>query len=80
MNTLRLSLKVCEACGVLWLRGEVSDGVYCRGCAVRLAQFPAPKGRHAGGRKPGSVRSTPPASRRARTTGCATAAFAGGAR
>ena len=70
MNDLRVDLKVCEACGALWLRGGVADGVYCRGCARKLAQFPAPKGRHAGGRKP----------RLARVTGCASSVFAGGAR
>ena len=69
VNELRLILKVCEGCGALWLRGATMNGVYCRGCAGRLAEFPAPKGRHAGGRP-----------RSKRRTGCAAAAVAGGAR
>jgi hypothetical protein len=40
MNSLRVELKVCEVCGALWLRAA-GQGVYCRGCAVRLAEFPA---------------------------------------
>jgi hypothetical protein len=51
MKYLRLDLKVCEGCGALWLRGANASGIYCRGCAARLAEFPAPRGRHAGGRK-----------------------------
>jgi hypothetical protein len=42
MNTLRVELKICEGCGVLWLRSGKTDGAYCRGCAARLAEFPAP--------------------------------------
>lgn len=45
MNELRLILKICEGCGVLWLRSEQRNEVYCQGCKVRLAEFPAP---HAG--------------------------------
>ena len=56
MNYLRLDLKVCEGCGALWLRMGPADGVYCRGCVHHLAQFPAPRSRHAGGRKPGLAR------------------------
>lgn len=52
MNYLRMDLKVCEGCGALWLRRETADGLYCRGCARRLAEFPAPRGKHGGGRKP----------------------------
>jgi len=69
MNYLRLSLKVCEGCGALWLRGGVKDGVYCQGCTNRLAEFPTPRQKHAGGRK----------TRLARIAGCAAAAI-GGAR
>lgn len=43
MNDLRMDLKVCEGCGALWLRAGTTEGVYCRGCAKRLAQFPAPR-------------------------------------
>jgi hypothetical protein len=42
MTDFRVELKVCEGCGSLWLRAE-SEGVYCRGCALRLSEFPAPK-------------------------------------
>src|ERR1700722_4116360 len=42
MNNLRVDLKVCEGCGALWLRTETTEGVYCRRCAARLSQFPAP--------------------------------------
>ena len=42
-NSLRLELKVCESCGVLWLRKCAGDGVYCVGCKRRLADFPAPR-------------------------------------
>lgn len=42
MNDLRMNLKVCEGCGALWLRAEQTTGAYCRRCAERLAQFPAP--------------------------------------
>jgi hypothetical protein len=70
MNYLRMDLKVCEGCGALWLRTEVG-GVYCRGCAQRLSEFPAPRMRHPGGRK----------RRLARASGCAAAAnITGGAR
>jgi hypothetical protein len=51
MNDLRMDLKVCEGCGALWLRATVVNGVYCRGCAGRLAEYPAPRKIHAGGRK-----------------------------
>jgi hypothetical protein len=42
MNDSRLYLKICEGCGVLWLRAGAVDGVYCRACATRLAEFPKP--------------------------------------
>ena len=45
MNYLRLDLKVCEGCGALWLRSETTTGVYCRSCAEKLAEFPAPRRR-----------------------------------
>jgi len=56
MNYLRLELKVCEGCGVLWLRTGVGDGVYCQKCAFQLSAFPAARGKHGGGRKPHLVR------------------------
>lgn len=71
MNYLRLNLKVCEACGTLWLRGPIAEGVYCRGCMRRLAEFPTRREKHAGGRP----------RRRLRLAGCAVAAATlGGAR
>jgi hypothetical protein len=41
MKDFRVVLKVCEACGALWLRAA-DQGVYCRGCALRLSEFPTP--------------------------------------
>jgi predicted amidophosphoribosyltransferase len=58
MNDLRLVLKVCEGCGALWLRTQAAESVYCRRCAEHLAHFPAPRGRHAGGRKPRLARAS----------------------
>jgi hypothetical protein len=52
MKYLRMDLKVCEGCGTLWLRTITSNGVYCRSCATRLSEFPAPRGRSRAGRKP----------------------------
>jgi len=82
MNYLRMDLKVCEGCGTLWLRsktpaGSSTSGVYCRQCIARLADFPAPRGKHAGGRKP---RLTRAARCRRNATSSPTAAPAGGAR
>lgn len=50
MNVLLLELKVCEGCGVLWLRTGTKDGVYCALCARRLSGFPAATGKRGGGR------------------------------
>ncbi len=47
MNYLRMDLKVCEGCGALWLRTGALEGVYCRSCRARLAEFPAARGRRA---------------------------------
>jgi hypothetical protein len=49
MNYLRLTLKVCEGCGALWLRRSI-DGVYCAPCVRQLSYFPSARGKHAGGR------------------------------
>ncbi len=72
MNYLRLDLKVCEGCGALWLRSETTAGVYCRNCAAKLAEFPAPRRR----------RSTRVRPARVVRTGCngARTGSAGGAR
>ncbi len=70
MHYLPKELKVCEGCGALWVRTNAADGVYCHSCSARLKEFPAPRGRHAGGRK-----------RKFRAVGCGTAvAYQGGAR
>lgn len=45
MNESRFFLKICEGCGVLWLRAGAIEGVYCRGCSSKLSEFPPP---HAG--------------------------------
>jgi hypothetical protein len=51
MTSLRMDLKVCEGCGALWLRMDGVCSVYCRGCARQVSDFPAPRPRHAGGRR-----------------------------
>ena len=45
MSNLHMELKVCEGCGVLWLRSGQAATVYCRGCAAKLSEFPAALGR-----------------------------------
>ena len=71
MNYLRMDLKVCEGCGALWLRSNVADGVYCKTCSARLADFPAPRQR----RSPSKHR------RGSRSVGCAAATrITGGSR
>lgn len=51
-QTIALELKVCEGCGVLWLRAA-EQGVYCRRCAESLAEMPVqrPEGRRGRRRK-----------------------------
>lgn len=68
MMYLRLDLKVCEACGTLWLRSQEKNSVYCSRCAARLQQFPI-RAKHPGGRP-----------RRSRTLTRGSAHTAGGAR
>jgi hypothetical protein len=51
---LRIFLKVCEGCGVLWFRAQDCPEVYCPGCArklrchpqVKRTRRPGPRGRH----------------------------------
>ena len=45
----RVTLKVCEGCGTLWVRRAVS-GVYCGPCARLLEDFPDPRTRLRPGR------------------------------
>jgi len=46
-----MQLKVCEGCGALWLRSRAGIEVYCRGCAQKLAGFPAAGADRRPGRK-----------------------------
>ena len=77
MKYVHLELKVCEGCGVLWLRRKHNEdtakgaSVYCYPCLQRLSCFP-PSGRHAGGR-PRLHSSGRPGTRTARNRGCAAA-------
>ena len=57
MKYLRLELKVCEGCGVLWLRRGIENGVYCTTCTARLASFPPVTAKRPGGRPRTSTRS-----------------------
>lgn len=50
MTYSSVTLKVCEGCGTLWLRGDANATVYCARCAERLKQFPDPKTRRRPGR------------------------------
>jgi hypothetical protein len=38
---LRIFLKVCEGCGVLWLRAQDCPEIYCPGCARKLRALPS---------------------------------------
>lgn len=79
MKHLHLELKICEGCGILWLRPKQSgtthdvrgeghaEGNYCVGCVCRLASFPV-SGKRGGGR-PRTKRTTA----LGRTRGCAMA-------
>ena len=44
MKYLCMDLKVCEGCGVLWLRTGAAGGVYCGSCRGKLSSFPVAKG------------------------------------
>jgi hypothetical protein len=50
MNYLHMELKICEACGMLWLRRKQLDGNYCVRCTFRLSSFPARPEKRGGGR------------------------------
>ena len=47
---MRVQLKICEGCGCLWYRAQSEGSVYCRGCEVKLREFPAPESRKRRGR------------------------------
>ena len=59
MKYFCVELKVCEACGALWLRAA-DHGVYCRGCALWLSDFPAygTQGRRVGRSRSGGRKGT----------------------
>jgi hypothetical protein len=42
-NELRVELKYCERCGVLWLRDPSVGEVYCEHCRPRMDELPALK-------------------------------------
>ena len=49
---VRVQLKICEGCGCLWYRAQTQGTVYCRGCEVKLKDFPTPQSRKRRGRPP----------------------------
>lgn len=72
MKYLKMDLKVCEACGGLWIRNGREAGVYCRYCVAVLAEFPAPRAKRATGRRrrvPGGVLAAPKEAGAARENG-----------
>jgi hypothetical protein len=42
-NELRVELKYCERCGVLWLRDPSTAQVYCEHCRPRMDELPVQK-------------------------------------
>lgn len=65
MNYLRVYLKICEGCGVLWLRSGELDGIYCQKCCAVLSDFPAP---HAGKCRNRRAASKTPTGQRCRSS------------
>jgi hypothetical protein len=49
-NEMRVELKYCERCGVLWLRDPSGGQVYCDYCRPRMDELPVRK------KRPGSIR------------------------
>ena len=47
---MRVQLKVCEGCGCLWYRTQSQRSVYCKGCEIKLKDFPSPESRKLRGR------------------------------
>jgi hypothetical protein len=47
---LRVQLKICEGCGSLFYRAQSEGTIYCRGCEVKLRDFPTPESRKRRGR------------------------------
>ena len=48
---LRIFLKVCEGCGVLWFRAQDCPEIYCPGCARKLRPVPQAKRTRRPGRR-----------------------------
>ena len=53
---LRVYLKICEGCGLLWYRAQNQHSVYCRACETRWKDYPLPQSRKRRGR-PRTVRT-----------------------
>ena len=49
-NEMRVELKYCERCGVLWLRDPSGGQVYCDYCRPRMDELPIRK------KRPGSIK------------------------
>jgi len=49
---MRVQLKICEGCGCLWYRTQTQGSVYCKGCEIKLRDFPSPESRKRRGRPP----------------------------
>jgi len=47
---VRVQLKICEGCGSLFYRSQTQGSIYCRGCDVKLRDFPTPDTRKRRGR------------------------------
>ncbi len=56
MKYLQRELKVCEACGGLWVRTGAEAGVYCRTCSALVGDLPGRRRRSPG--RPCAVRGT----------------------
>ena len=61
MQFMRRELKVCEACGGLWVRTGIEAGVYCRECKAMVADLPGRRHRKPG--RPCTVRRSGSAER-----------------
>jgi len=59
MVYLRVFVKVCEGCGVLWLRAQDCREVYCGGCAGRMRSLPQGRRCRRTGRRKGHAAARP---------------------
>jgi hypothetical protein len=55
---VRVQLKICEGCGSLFYRAQTQGSIYCRGCDVKLRDFPTPDSRKRRGRPGGKSLAT----------------------